>query len=61
MEWNEMYNVLIDVLGVSEVTLGVACSVGGCNKETMEQVLYYFTGWKSFEGFLNELNEEEDE
>jgi hypothetical protein len=59
MEWNEMYDVLAEVVGVSEEALGVACAIGGCNEETMERVLFYYTGWKSFEGYLGELNEED--
>ena len=59
MDWEEMYDVLRDVLGVSEEALGIACAVGGCNEETMERVLFYLTGWKSFEGFLGELEEDE--
>ena len=56
-----MYEMLAEYVGVSEEALGVACAIGGCNEETMERVLFYYTGWKSFEGYLGELNEEEDE
>lgn len=59
MEWNEMYEILAEYVGVSEEALGVACAIGGCNEETMERVLFYYTGWKSFEGYLGELNEED--
>lgn len=61
MEWNEMYDVLAEVVGVSEEALNVACAIGWCNEETMERVLFYYTGFRTFEGFLNELNEEEEE
>lgn len=44
MEWNEMYDVLAEVVGVGEEALGVACAIGGCNEETMERVLFYYTG-----------------
>ena len=59
MNWEEMYDILHEVLDVSEEALGIACAVGGCNEETMERVLFYLTGWKSFEGFLGELEEDE--
>jgi len=59
--WEEMFDMLIEYLGVSEEALQLACAIGGCNEETMERVLFYYTGWRSFEGFLNELNEEEEE
>ena len=61
MEWNEMYDILAEVVGVGDEALRVACAIGGCNEETMERVLFYFTGWRSFEGFLGELNEDEEE
>lgn len=59
-DWQEMYEMLAEYVGVSEEALGVACAIGGCNEETMERVLFYYTGWKSFEGYLGEMNEEED-
>lgn len=59
MEWEEMYEILHEVLDVSEEALGIACAVGGCNEETMKRVLFYLTGWNSFEGFLGELEEDE--
>ena len=59
--WEEMYDMLADYVGVSEEALHVACAVGGCNEETMERVLFYFTGWRSFEGYLGELNGDDEE
>ena len=61
MEWEEMYDVLAEIVGVSEEALDLAFAVGGCNEETAERILFYYTGWKSFEGYLGELQEEEDE
>lgn len=58
--WEEMYEILLDYCITTEEALGVACAVGGCNEETMERVLFYFTGWKSFEGWLGELDEDEE-
>ena len=60
MEWEEMYDLLADVLGVSEDALGLAFAIGGCNTETAERILFYYTGWKSFEGWLGDLNEEDE-
>lgn len=54
MTYEEMYDVLRDCVGVSEDALDLAFAVGGCNEETAERILFYFTGWKSFEGFLEE-------
>ena len=58
MDWEEMYDILRDVVGISEEALEIACAVGGCNEETMERILFYKTGWHSFSGYLGE---EEDE
>ena len=59
MEWNEMYDLLLEYEVTTEEALSLACAIGGCNEETMERVLFYYTGWKSFEGWLGEVNEEE--
>ena len=59
MDWQEMYDILNEVLGISEEALEIACAIGGCNEETMERVLFYKTGWRTFEGFLGDLNEED--
>ena len=44
MSWEEMYDILAEVVGVGDEALRVACAIGGCNEETMERVLFYFTG-----------------
>lgn len=59
MEWNEMYDLLIEYGITTEDALSLACAIGGCNEETMERVLFYYTGWKSFEGWLGEIKENE--
>ena len=60
MEWEEMYEILRDILGVSEDALDLAFSVGGCNEETAQHILFYYTGWRTFEGWLGELEDNED-
>lgn len=61
MEWQEMYDILVDYGVVTQDALDLAVAIGGCNEETMERVLFYYTGWHSFEGWLGEAEEEEDE
>lgn len=56
--WEEMYDILLEVVGVSEEALDLAFGVGGCNEETAERILFYKTGWRSFEGYLGELEED---
>ena len=59
MDWQEMYDLLLESELVSEEALGIACAIGGCNEETMERVLFYKTGWKTFEGWLDDMTEED--
>lgn len=59
MNWEEMYDVLNEVVGVTENALDLAFAIGGCNEETAERILFYYTGWKTFEGFLGDLEEDE--
>ena len=44
MTFDEMYDILRDYVGVTE-------------QETAERILFYFTGWRSFGGFLDEIEE----
>jgi len=57
MNWEEMYDILRDYLGISEEALELAFAVGGCNEETAERILFYKTGWQTFKGWLNEVYE----
>lgn len=60
MEWEEMYDYLAQCLDISTETLDLAFAIGGCNTETAERILFYYTGWRTFEGWLGQLEEEED-
>ena len=55
MNWEEMYDILLDSVGVSKEALDLAFSIGGCNIETATHILYYYTGWRSFEGYMEEM------
>lgn len=57
MSFEEMYDLLREVLDVSEEALDLAFAIGGCNEETAERILFYYTGWQSFEGWLDEIGE----
>lgn len=57
MTFDEMYDILRDMVGVEENALDLAFAVGGCNEETAERILFYYTGWRSFGGFLDELED----
>ncbi len=58
MTYEEMYDLLADVLGIDENALDLAFAIGGCNEETAERILFYCTGWRSFEGWLGEQEED---
>ena len=55
MDWEEMYDVLRVVVGVSEEALELAFGIKGCSEETACAILNYRTGWKTFEGYLEDL------
>lgn len=61
MNWEQMYDILNDYVGVSKEALDLAFGIGGCSEDTACAILNYYTGWKSFEGYLEELNEEEED
>lgn len=48
MSIEEMWNTLL-ILGVSEETLNIVKCINGYSKETMQDILYATTGYKSFE------------
>lgn len=58
MSFEEMYDLLKEGLDVSEEALDLAFAIGGCNEETAERILFYYTGWQSFEGWLGEIWED---
>ncbi len=57
MSFVEMYDILHEIVGVNIDALDLAFAVGGCNKETAEYILFYYTGWRSFEGYLEDIEE----
>ena len=57
MEFNEMYDYLRDVVGVDEEALDLGFAIGGCTKETAEYILYYYTGWRDFDGHAKDMQE----
>ena len=58
MTFNEMYDILRDYVDVSDEAIRVACALCGQNTHTLENVLFYFTGGHSFEGFMEEVEGE---
>ena len=60
MTTEEMYDYLMDVIGVSQETMSVVCCINGFSKETMENILYAVTGYRYFDQYLEELEGEEE-
>lgn len=58
MTYEEMYDLLADTLGIDKDALDLAFAVGGCNEETAERILFYYTGFRTFEGWLGEQEED---
>ena len=61
MDWEEMYDMLVELVGVNKDALELAFSIGGCNTETAERILFYYTGWHTFEGWLRDIFDDEEE
>ena len=57
MTFEEMYDILYDYVGVSQEALDLAFSLNGCNEDTACSILFYYTGWRSFEGYFEEISE----
>lgn len=53
--WEEMYDMLRDFVGVPEEALDLAFGIAGCSEDTACAILNYYTGWKSFEGYLGDI------
>lgn len=48
MSKNEMWDALLE-MGVSEETLRVVTDINGYSEQTMEDILYAVTGYRSFD------------
>jgi len=57
MTIEEMYDYLIDVVGVSEDAVNLVVNINGFNETTMKDILYAETGYTSFEQFKEEFDE----
>lgn len=51
MELDEYYNYLINNIGISEEVLKCITSINGYNEETLDNVLYYYTGYRDLEQY----------
>lgn len=51
MELEEYYNYLIDMDIASEDTLRCITGINGYNEDTLDSVLYYYTGYRDIEQY----------
>ena len=58
MTWEDMYDILRDMVGVGTEALDLMFGINGCNTKTAEDILYWATGWRTFEGYLEDMSEE---
>ena len=54
MSIEEMWDYLVDTVGVSEETLRIVTDVSGYSTDTMEAVLYSVTGYQDFDQMEDE-------
>ena len=52
MELNEYYDYLIENLGINEETIKCVIGINGYSEETLNDILYYFSGYRDLEQFL---------
>lgn len=52
MELKEYSNYLINNLGVNEEVLNCITSINGYNENTLDSILYYYTGYRDLEQYL---------
>ena len=51
MELNEYYNYLINNIGINEEVLKCITSINGYNEHTLNNILYYYTGYRDIEQY----------
>lgn len=54
MSWEEAYDYIRENEIATVEELGMACHFGGCRKETMDEVVFYKTGFRTVEDLMEE-------
>lgn len=52
MSLEDYNNYLINNLGISEEVINCITSINGYNKNTLDSILYYYTGYRDLEQYL---------
>lgn len=61
MTVERMFDILEEYVGLSDEAIRCGIAVGGYNEDTAKHLLYYWTGWGNFEGYLDEFDEDNEE
>ena len=56
---DKMYDILRDYLLLPDESLELAIAIGGFNTETLERILFYYTGYRTFDRYMEEVDGEE--
>ena len=54
MSFDDMWDCLIKMVGISEETLNIVCAIDGNNPNTLEAVLYATTGYRNFNQLIEQ-------
>ena len=52
MSSEDYYDYLINNLGINEETINCITGINGYNKKTFDSILYYYTGYRDLEQYL---------
>ena len=52
MSLEDYSNYLINNIGVNEETIKCITGINGYNEETLDNILYYYTGYRDLEQYL---------
>ena len=52
MSLEDYNNYLINNLGISEEVINCITSINGYNEETFDNILYYYTGYRDLDQYL---------
>ena len=52
MSLEDYNNYLIEYLGINEETIKCVTGIDGYNEDTLDSILYYYTGYRDLEQYL---------
>ncbi len=55
MTIEEMYYTLTEVEGINEEVVDTITGIYGFNEEVLHDILFYYTGYRSFETYIADL------